>query len=622
MNRWIQQFIDLWRRHPRDAGVPVVPRPRRPAEVRAALDRADVLLAENRAAEAQPHLDAVGPLLQRPASDDARRELAIFRVLGAELLQQMGRGDIAMNWVAMTREALTAVQDEALRERLAARADAIEVLATSVEVANAEKLVAGERALASAAAQGSPETLLRLVWTAHWMGQIHHRRGDWSQARAALERAIELAARLTHPETPWVTHWDSKAMSVFALSAGVAAANAALELSGVARALGHDDEARTWFARALAALDRERLPGAHLARAHVLLIRALHEPLDDLQGPAVRIGYLEAAIAESIAVDGPRGWAFAHQAETALARQHAAMGSADQALRHLELALAAALRVGEPGVALVVGAHYGLGLHHVVVGDNVSARTSLSAAWELGHAHTDPEVRRLATLGGAHLHARLLETGATGEATLLLDGMEAVVPTLAEEARTPLAAMLADARGMEHVQAGRFDEARAHFERALHLVEGVPVEERVGASRGMLMHLAVALARAERLGEAEARLTEALALPPNPEAPGGDGAGRAEIHLQRAGLRMGLDRPGDAEADLRRAFESGRDSGTPVGRKTAAVASLGLGDMHRDEPDARRRHYETAIQLGRLCGLDEGLDVARAAELRLREPAE
>jgi hypothetical protein len=52
------------------------------------------------------------------------------------------------------------------------------------------------------------------------------------------------------------------------------------------------------------------------------------------------------------------------------------------------------------------------------------------------------------------------------------------------------------------------------------------------------------------------------------------------------------------------------------------MAALALGDVHRDEPDARRRHYETAIHLGRLSGLPEGLEVARAAELRLREPAD
>jgi tetratricopeptide (TPR) repeat protein len=312
----------------------------------------------------------------------------------------------------------------------------------------------------------------------------------------------------------------------------------------------------------------------------------------------------------------------AARAETQLAAMRAAQGGGDEAMELLRSAFERTRGLeGEGAADLIAETLTSLGHLLEERGDFEAARAEYRRAFDAGRSDADPDARRLAVVSGCHLHRLLHHADRPDEARSLLAPLEAVVPTLVPPARTLLAALVARSRGHQQFRDGDRDAADATLRRGESLARQVGGPESADLVRQLATERGNLALAADRAADAEEHFTRALEAPRGARPEPVEMAERAEIVLRLGQTRLHLGRS-QGRADLREAFERGRDSGRAQGRSVAAVAALQLADTLDGPIEERRRLYEAAARLGQLSGTERGREVAAAVVERLRELAE
>jgi tetratricopeptide (TPR) repeat protein len=457
--------------------------------------------------------------------------------------------------------------------------------------------------------------LTRLANNLASLAQAEHSVGRWKAARAHYEQALAAGLRVPPPE-PAATDADTRGPDLWA-EARVIAARSATEVARTLSTLGDTEGARTWFDRALAALEGPGHPQTRLSRGIVSLERARSGSGDDVGAPTRRISWLKEAVREGLASGLPNGRVLACRAELDLAEQLRGLGEGAEAAGH-------ARRVEEhrrdlpPDVSAVCGteASLALGLARLDAGDEAGALASLHEAVERGRHAALPDARQYAAAAAWHLHAALLGDRRIAEAGLALDALEELVPGLAPEARPVFVALMAYMRGMTRLCEGRHDEAREELGRAeaaaRRLEKADP--DLVRSAAAGLGNVAL---ECEAWDEAEDHFRRALAALPDDAPSARRQAVRADLLLGMARAVAPTERVEEALTLIRQSFAMGMASGCSMGRKVAAHAALLEGDAPMLEPGERRRLYETAARLGRVSGLAQGRAIAEQAETRL-----
>lgn len=594
----------------------------RPGTLDAALDRIEIDLLHGRHADVGEALE-----VQRPKVESVRGPVgAILRtrrlLLQAEFAADLEHHDAALATLAAAREALAGVPATEAGDALSVRADALAVLSRPPDEITDEELATGERALRREPHVRFPDVLLRLVWAAHWMAQIRQRRGDGPGAVRLFETSVAIAGRLGR-SSPDDAHpsWDHEAIERFWVLGRRVGSAAATEIADLARISGDSARASEWYERAVAVLEGAVSGEGRLARAEALLARGLHAPVDELSGSAQRAAWLEECAAEAVAAGGEAGFALASRTEIELAMLRESMGETERHAGHLERAIAHASRAGEDGVPFDLRARFLLGLHHEEQGDASAARTTMLEVHERGHAHPDANLRRLAFLAAVRAHSSELEA-APARARVTLAALVALAPTLAPEARSWAAVIAAHARGRQEWREGRPDQARRTLAEGARMAQHLDEPDRSALRLRIESAIARVYAAEEKHAEAEKHVHDALDIASGMALREIGPAERADLRLARAQALQELGREREAIADLRLAFEFGRDAANARGRELAATAALMLGDLQPDEPDERRRLYETAATLARMAGTERARQVGEAAALRLRETAD
>lgn len=249
-------------------------------------------------------------------------------------------------------------------------------------------------------------------------------------------------------------------------------------------------------------------------------------------------------------------------------------------------------------------------------GDRPAALEAYRRAVARGHAHPDPDARKMAAEAAYRLHQLMLDDRSAAEARAQVEVIEELVPTLPPEARTMFAGVAAHSRGMQHHAEDHPDEARRSLEQAEALARQARAFALVRAAAADLGRLALHAGRAD---EAEPHLRRALETQVPGESAGEEHARRAEILWLLSDAHMMMERPDQALRECRRAFDLGRSAGNAAGREVAAVMAYRLGEAADGDPAQARRYLQTASQLGRLSGRPRGREAAEAADTRLRD---
>ena len=616
------QFWVVWRLLVPSRTPDTLTHPVRPPELVDALDRADLLAMNGDVDHAREAIEPTRERIERLQGPDGAALRVRFRAIYAEILRGFGRHDLARQALAEAGPMLPAIEPEELRDALAARVGAQTLLSTPSGEIGEEAVAAAARALELEPRVRRPEVRVLLVWAAHWLGQFHHQRGDWTRARADLERAVAIAEKLELPDTAITdATWDEHARRQFWSFGRIAASAAARQIAEVAVTLGDRSTASEWYARSVKILEGATLVSARQARAHAMASRAFGEPLDVIEAASKRVIRFEQALAEANGIGEPGGFAIATQLEMELAGMHADMGDAAASRAHLERAVETAQKAGEDAVVLLARARFSLARHLENECENDEAREVLESVWKTWASHPDPNLRHLAAVAGVGLHRLLDRPGEVERGGRLLDELDKAVPGLPAPQRAPQRACLCRARGVQLRRELRNEEADVRLREAIALAGELETDERHPLQQQAEMQLAQMLVDSRRYPEADEHFTAALAVPESP----GDGSspiGRANILLHRAKNRSELGRDREAARDLQQALRLGRDSGSAAGRLTAATAALALGDLEMDSAEERKRCYETAALLGRMSGKPQGIELSEAAERRLKERTE
>ncbi|HEY2954865.1 MAG TPA: tetratricopeptide repeat protein [Candidatus Eisenbacteria bacterium] len=585
------------------------------------LDRADLLLVLGRDVEAQAALEPALRLARGARGPLGLRLRARTRILGAECLAKTGARDAARQSLFAALEELADLGVEARAQRLRERAQADLGLLARADDPNDELVRHGERALAREFASHDRDALLRLAFAARSLGRVLHAQGRWPDAKRLLEQAVRLGRRLDPPASPATTDPASEMQNLFWSRGRAVSSDAALDLGSVAWTLGDRDSAVRWFDQAITALEGADSPLARLVRAKALLMRATYEP-DAMTGEGRRTSLLERAVENGLGCGSVQGRVLASQAETALGTLHASRGATSEAASHLRRAHEHLRGIAEPGVGIY--ATQPLVLLGLVIedADPDAACDAFRAALGRGREEGDLDSRRLAALAAYHLHRLLIEQGCVEQARGVVDTLEVLLPTLAPDARSMLSGLAARSRGHQCLRDERPDEARTHFERAETVGRASDTPWGCDLARDAAADLGRMALLAGRPEEAEPCFRRALETPRGGRSQAEEKSVRAGITLELVQALLALDRHEEAAAGLQRAFDDGCASGHGRGREVAAIAALLLGDLASESPETRRRWYESAAQLGRLCGRERGREVVADVEARRRTPGD
>jgi tetratricopeptide (TPR) repeat protein len=468
-----------------------------------------------------------------------------------------------------------------------------------------------------------PGLRIRLARHAAWRAQIENQHGSWKRARRWFEWSFEVGEQVAPPAAGAGTDPSHERAQLLWSLARARSSASAVEIGEVLWSLGEREEATRWFDRAIGALEGAEQPFARVALARALIVRSMHEPSDPLTGDSGSVGFLERARDVALGASWPLTRVLAARAEIRLAGLRAEEGATDRAIELLRTARDRVQDLGAEGAAdLIAEAHVMLGHLYEERDEFDAARAAYRLAFETGRADADPDARRLAVVAGCHLHRLLHAADRPAEAAALLEPLDSMAPTLSPPGRTLLAALVSRSRGHQQFRDGDREAADRTLRRGEGLAqqtggpEAADLLRQLATERG---NLALANARPE---EAEGHFLRALATPSGTRGAGVESAERAEILLHLAQARMRLERDDEALADLRAAFERGRDSGRAQGRSVAAVAALLLADSSEAPREERRQLYESAARLGTLSGTERGREVAAAVVERLRELAE
>ncbi|MBI1796710.1 MAG: tetratricopeptide repeat protein [Candidatus Eisenbacteria bacterium] len=591
-----------------------------PAGLANALDQAEVLMLEGAAPRAREWLVQTEPHILKMQGPDGVRLRARYRAVLADLAGWTGQRDRAIEQLNLASTECDRITDAAYADELRTRIEAARGLMTTPGDAEGPLVASGRRALEREPETRRPEVLMRLAWLAHRLGQIAHARGRWEEARHLLDRAVAIGMRLDSPGTAAPdTAWNGHARALFCANARKAASEAARELGLVHASLGDRDRAIERLDQAIAVVEGVDHPIARLRLAQALLDRANQERTDPLAGAGRREALIARAAEVALESGTPEGRAVAGMAEVALAHTYASLGMTAQQLEHLRRALEYTKDSPEPAAGhnqtyLLMAIGHALDES----GDRDGASDALRQAVARGRAHPDPDTRKFAVSAAYRLHQMAWEDDHADEARAHVEVIESLVPTLAADVRGVFAGIAAHSRGLQYVLEGRDTEGTEWLARAERMGrDGGPA---AGAlARSAAADLGRAALRARSPGAAEAHLRRALDTPAHHMSAADDRSQRAEITLLLADALRLLDRFDEGRRECARAFDLGRDAGNAKGREAAAIAAMWLGESADDDPAERRRFYEAASRLGRLCGRTRGREVADTVDRRLRE---
>lgn len=372
-----------------------------------------------------------------------------------------------------------------------------------------------------------------------------------------------------------------------------------------------------WFDEAVTLMEGGTLPLARLRLAQALIERATNEPVDAFTGITGHEALLGRAVEVALSCNTDEGRTAGCVAEIARANLYPALGMTEKRLEHLRRAMELAGAQSDPAAGFHrTYLHLSLGFALEDQGNRAAAIEALERAVEEGRLHPDPNVRQFAAQSAYRLHQLYFDEGRLADGCRCVELLEQLAPALMPDERPSFAGMAAHGRGIQYMLEGRPDDARRVFEQA-----GASARQ---AGSGVLSR-AVALdqgrleLRLERPADALPHLRRALeTVVPGIDEPENQGR-LADIRLSLANAYLMLDQRAEALGECRRAFETGRGAGSASGREIAAVAAMHLGEAADDEPADRRRYYQAASRLGRLCGRPRGREVADIVDARLRE---
>lgn len=584
------------------------------------LDDAEVLILEGSLEPAARVLNELGPALKRLRGPDGCRMRGWHRLVCAELVARGGgREEVRAPLEDALRE-LTGAPEGDLRSDLETRAMASLGFLAAPDDADRFYLDHGERALRRANQTRRPDALLQLVWLACRLGDLHRSRGDWDRAKACLELGIRTAERLELSATDG--SWSRRARELFWSHARASASSAATELGEVCSSLGDREAGIGWCDRAITMLVGAELPVARLAQARALLARGMQETPEALGDIAPRLAFLERAVAAGLASGLAPGSATAAEADIAIGMMFSSMGAMDRAATHLRRVQHHLRDPRDPAAAaFVTQAALMLGMTMRDGGNREGAMEALRAALDAGQHAPHPDARQLAAIAAHQLHGLLLDQDQLDEARAILEAIEAIVPTLNAEVRISFSAMAARSRAYQALNEGRTEEARETLQRAeaVASASGAPPW---GVIRAIAMDLGVLSLSTGKPSGAVEDFRRALAFPAVTRPSGEEQAERADLRWKLAQALLEVDRRPEAQVELERAYEQGRDSGCAQGREVAALAAMLRGDLTEDAPKQRRELYENAVRLARLSGRPRSAEIAEALGARLREFAE
>jgi len=578
------------------------------------LDRQEVLLLKEESNPVAESLTQIEPEVARIQGPDGSLLRARLLLSGGDFFAWTGRPDKAKRQLEEALTEIAAVDDPEWSLELATRAEASLGLLTSVQ----EPEPHAREALEREPSIRRPEVLMRLVWVAHRLAAIEHVQGRWSEARALFERAVAIARRLGRPgEDAPETSWDADARELFWSHAHVSASEAARDLALVLQSLGDQEGTMRWLDEAVVLVEGGRLPLARIRLARALIERATNEPVDAFTGITGHEALLGRAAEVALSCDTDDGWTTACVAEIECANLYSALGLTERRLEKLRRALELTGQMAEPEAGrhrIYINLLLGVTLDDQ--GDRAAAGESLGRAVEEGRVHPDPNVRRFAAQSAYRFHQLCVDEERLADGRRCVEALEQLAPTLMPADRPLYSGMTSHSRGIQHMIDGRPDDARRDFEQA----EAMARQAGSGTlSRSVAMDQGRLELRLERPAEALPHLCRALETAvPEPHGPENQ-ARLGAILLSLVNAYLMLSRHADAMKECLRAFDTGRSAGSAAGREIAAIAAMHLGEEAVDEPAERRRYYEAASRLGRLCGRSRGREVADIVDTRLRE---
>lgn len=583
------------------------------------LDRLETLLLQGESHFPAEILNQLQPEVTRIQGPDGAVLRARHRLSAGDFFAWSGRPEQARAQLEEARGEIGSLADEDQALELMTRADASLGLLDGAAGQDPLLTQRAREALEREPRIQRPEVLMRLVWVAHRLAMIEHQRGHWDEARTLFERSVAVGRRLRRPgEAGFESSWDTAARDLFWTHGRRVASEAARDLALVLQSLGDREGTMRWLDESVALMEGGATVPARLRLAHALVERATNEPVDAFTGITGHEGLFGRAVDVALSCDTDEGRAAACVAQIAWSHLYPPLGLTEKQIEHLRLAMELAQRLPdlESGYNRTY-LHVALGVAMDDQGDRVAAVASLEQGMEQGRAHPDPNVRRFAAQAAYCLQQWYFEEERLADVRRCAEVLDQLVPALIADERPSFAGMAAHGSGMQHVLAGRPDEARRALEHAEALARqanSARLSRAVAIDQGRLE------LRLERPADALPHLRRALEIVV-PGIGGPENEGRlADIRLSMANAYLMLEQHDEALGECKRAFETGRAAGSSSGREIAAIAAMHLGEAAEDEPAQRRRYYEAASRLGRLCGRARGREVAEIVEARLREP--
>ena len=582
------------------------------------LDRLEILMLRGDSQHAASSLTQIEPEVMRLKSAQGNLLRVRLGLSAGDFFGWTNRPDAARAGLEQALTDIDGVSEPELALELRARGECALSLLASVDAADPVLTARARSALECEPRIRRPEVLMRLVWAAHRLAGIEHLQGRWAEARALFERAVAIGGRLERPGAGLpTTSWNTDARELFWSHGRKVASEAARDLAFVLESLGDREGTMRWLDEAVALMEGATLPVARLRLAHALIERATHEPVDAFTGITGHEALLGRAAEVALSCGTDDGKTVACMAESARASLYPSLGMNEKTLEHLRLAMELTGHMTEPAAGYnQTYLHMALGFALEENGERAAAIESHRRAVERGRTHPDPDARKLASQSAYRLHQLLFEEERLPDARRCVEVLEQLAPTLSPPERTSFAGVAAHSRGLQQMLEGHPDEARRSLTQAetmAHQAGAVALARAAAMDQGRLA------LRLERPAEALPHLQRALETAVPQPGTAENQARLADIRLCLANAFMMLERRDEALVECRCAFDTGRGSGNANGREIAAIAAMHLGEAAEDEPAERRRYYEAASRLGRLCGRPRGRVVADTVDARLRD---